>query len=289
MKSFCILNFLFIANVFFGQFTFKLDTVNGIKSQYVDDRPLYVLVPQIEVNQPLKVIYMHDGQMLFDSTTTWNHQEWGVDESMAIRVNKYNKDPYLVVGIPNNGVKRKSEYFPERVFHALSDSIQSLLLESEWQGESRSDEYLKYIVFEVIPYIERHYSVSKKAQDRFLCGSSSGGNATLYAFCEYPDVFPNAVCFSTHWPGSTKHQDPEISELWLDYLKAKLPSSKGRTIYMDRGTEGLDHLYGIWQEQVDFLIRKKGYKKNFTSLVFSGHDHVEKAWKERFSSWLLRL
>ncbi len=286
MKSFFILSLLFFTTYLSGQVTFRIDTVNAIKSEFVDDRPLYILVPQYAIKKPLKVIYMHDGQMLFDSTSTWNQQEWCVDESMNVKVNKQGMEPYLIVGIPNNGVKRKSEYFPEKVFHALSDSLKTVLIKDEWQGDSRSDEYLKYLVFEVIPYIESHYLVSKRARDRYLCGASSGGNATLYAFCEYPEVFPNAICFSTHWPGSLKHMNPEIPELWLAYLNTKLPSSKRRSLYMDRGTEGLDSLYGPWQEMADLLIRQKGYKKHFTSLVFTGHDHSERSWKERFRAWL---
>lgn len=289
MKLFCVLSIVLYNLVLIGQVTFRIDTVLDLPSRYVDQRPLYILVPQGQFKTPFKAIYLHDGQMLFDSTSTWNNKEWNIDESMNLLSNQFGKEPFLVVGIPNNGAYRKSEYFPEKVFHSLSDSLKQALLLDEWKGRSRSDQFMKYLVEEVVPYIESHYPISHKNKDRYIGGSSSGASAALYAFCEYPTVFRNAICFSTHWPGSLKHVGPEIPNAWLKYLEKHLPKPKKRSLYMDHGTIGLDSLYGPLQEQVDLIIRKKGYDQSFVSKVFIGDDHSEPYWGKRFLMWLEEL
>ncbi len=108
----------------------KLLQINDFPSKYIADRNITIWLPD-DYNSKKKyaVLYMHDGQMLFDSTKTWNKQEWKVDETLSIlnNKNKQIKD-VIVVGIWNISELRHSEYFPQKPFYYLSKNQQDSVL-----------------------------------------------------------------------------------------------------------------------------------------------------------------
>ena len=75
---------------------------------------------------------MHDGQNLFDGNSTWNHQEWGIDETMSAYKNK----DYIVVGIWNDGMNRHSNYFPQKVYESLTAKEKAAIMEAKRQNQS---------------------------------------------------------------------------------------------------------------------------------------------------------
>jgi enterochelin esterase-like enzyme len=234
---------------------------------------------------------MHDGQMLFDSTTTWNRQEWAVDETAGRLILEGKIRPCIVVGIWNAGPARHSEYFPQGPFESLPSVFQDSLLQLAKRNESTSlftvqvysDDYLKFIVGELKPYIDSAFSTLSDPANTFIAGSSMGGLVSLYAICEYPEIFGGAACLSTHWPGIFSVENNPIPETFLDYLRQNLPSPENHKIYFDYGTETLDALYEPYQEEADKIMKQKGYtKKNWKTLKFEGEDHSENAWRGRF-------
>jgi|GEM_PF-981476 len=252
-------------------------------SNFVDDRYIDVWLPD-NYNNSVKynVLYMQDGQMLFDATLAWNGQEWDVDGTMGKLLSDKVINPTIVVGIHNMGNKREAEYFPEAVINAIPQP-QKADLESLFFGSTRADDYLKFIVTELKPFIDSAYSTNKTVRNTFIAGSSLGGLVSLYAYCEYPEVFSGAACLSTHWIG-TFTDNFQIPEAIINYLKLKLPQPEGRKIYFDHGTIGLDAYYGKYQSVVDSLFNAKGYfSANFSSQVFPGADHNENSWKARFN------
>jgi len=114
-------------------------------------------------------------------------------------------------------------------------------------------------------------------------GSSMGGLISLYALCEYPDIFAGAACISTHWPA--------LDGVFLQYVENYLPVPGNHFIYFDFGTETLDAIYETYQVKVDSIMNAKGYlpNKNWITQKFEGADHSEKAWKERVHIPLLFL
>ena len=96
---------------------------------------------------------MHDGQNLFDGTKTWNGQEWELDEWAAKLISENEISSFIIIGIHNSGKKRWSDYFPEKAYSFITDS--SYL--GGVKPELNADQYLKYIVKEVIPFIEEKY------------------------------------------------------------------------------------------------------------------------------------
>lgn len=233
------------------------------------------------------VIYMHDGQMLFDSTTTWNRQEWGADEAVARLVADGKIKPCIIVGIWNRDKYRYAEYFPEKALTYLSKRMRSRMNRKAMMGQALGDSYLRYLVHDVKPYIDSNFSTLTDAENTVVMGSSMGGLISLYAICEYPEVFGGAGCVSTHLPmkgiGIFTRNDNRVARAFRKYLAEKLPSPGQHKIYFDYGTETLDKWYEPYQEKVDALVEKAGYKagENWKTVKFEGDDHSERSWSGR--------
>ena len=261
-------------------------------SQNVPERNIDVwLPPNYDENKAYPVLYMHDGQMLFDAKKSWNGQEWGVDEVMAQLIFKNEVTPLIVVGIWNGGINRHSEYFPQKPFESLPPQVQDSLVNrvirnAETDLFSRqvySDNYLKFLVEELKPFIDATYNTLKDASSTYIAGSSMGGLISMYAICEYPEVFGGAACLSTHWPGVFTLENNPIPDSFLQYLSENIPAAQDHRFYFDHGTQTLDSLYGSIQSKADALFTAKGYTThNYKSLEFEGADHSETAWNARF-------
>ncbi len=262
----------------------KVISFPDFQSNYVDARNVDVWVPEdYQDTKQYAVIYMHDGQMLFDSTNTWNKQEWQVDEVLSKLMKENKIQDCLVVGIWNNGEYRRAEYFPEKALAYLSDESRDTLI-AEWlMGEPLADEYLRFLTEELKPFIDKRFKVHTDREHTFIAGSSMGGLISAYAICEYPQIFGGAACLSTHWIG-TYQDNVLIPEAFNNYLTEFLPEPANHRIYFDYGTEGIDRFYERYQQQVDETMRIKGFdEKNWLTKKYPGEDHSEISWAKRLS------
>lgn len=258
---------------------------NGYGSRTVD-----VWLPEgYPAGAPYNVLYMQDGQMLFDSTTTWNKQEWKMDETMSRLMKNDSIRKTIVVAIWNHETNRHAEYMPQKVFEQCSQAFRDSVSRA-FNGAGNplfrtsvySDRYLEFLVKTVKPHIDKNYKVNPEFDHTFIGGSSMGGMISIYALCEYPDVFGGAICLSTHWPGTFTLERNEIPDAMLTYLRQKLPMSKKHKIYLDRGTEGLDQLYEEAQFKVKALLLTKNYgNDNMMAITYDGTGHSEKDWSSR--------
>ena len=108
-----------------------------------------------------------------------------------------------------------------------------------------------------------------------------GGLISIYALCEYPNIFGGAACLSTHWPGIFKADNPFPKAMQV-YLKTHLPLAKKHKIYFDYGTLTLDAMYEPYQLEVDKIMAYKRYSsKNWITKKFEGENHSEIAWSKR--------
>ena len=264
--------------------------IDNFPSKYISPRNVDIWLPD-GYSKDIKyaVLYMHDGQMLFDSTITWNKQEWDVDETMSrlIKENKIRKT--IVVGIWNTK-DRHSEYFPQKPFESLPEQYRDSLLTSSYREDGiklfttniQSDNYLKFLVKELKPYIDSHYSTKKDRANTFIAGSSMGGLISIYTICEYPEIFGGSACMSTHWTGTFTNENNPIPGTFFNYLKKNLPDPSDHKIYFDYGTATLDTLYAPLQKQVDTIMKSKGFtKENWITLKFEGANHSENSWRKR--------
>jgi len=279
-------------------FSGTLRRFDNFPSRHVDARTVDVWLPEgYDPQKKYAVLYMHDGQMLFDAATTWNKQEWGVDETLGRLLAEGKIRHCIVVGIWNNGKKRHSEYFPQKPFGAIPTSKRKALLKELrspnnplFSGKIQSDRYLKFLVHELKPFVDKRFSTLPGKEDTFVAGSSMGGLISLYAICEYPEVFGGAACLSTHWTGLFRAEDNPVPAAFMQYLQKNLPDPGTHKIYFDHGTAALDALYPPFQTQADSVMQGKGYSdKNWITRVFEGEDHSENAWKRRLEVPVLFL
>lgn len=268
----------------------KIERIEKFNSKLIDSRTIDVWLPEnYTANKKYAVLYMHDGQMLFDSTQTWNKQSWKIDKIATKLILEKTIIDFIVVGIWNNGQKRHEEFFPQKPYESLS-KIQkdSITIQLQKKGRAtasfkpNSDLYLKFIIHELKPFIDQTFSTKSERKSTFIAGSSMGGLISIYAICEYPKVFGGAACLSTHWTGTFKVENNPIPEAFANYLMKKLPSPNSHKIYFDCGDQTLDALYPNIQKQIDQIMIKKGFtNQNWMTKFFPGKDHSEKSWQER--------
>jgi len=245
-------------------------------SKFVDSRNVEVWLPAgYGPKHPRRypVVYMHDGQMLFDGATTWNHLEWGIDETMTRLVKAGRIREAIVVGVWNTP-KRFLEYIPQK---AVTESELRPLKDSPAFKREQivSDNYLKFLVYELKPFIDAEYRTLRGRKHTFIMGSSMGGLISAYAVSEYPDIYGGAGCISTHWPAG--------DGIVIEYFKKHLPDARTHRFYFDYGTETLDATYEPYQQRMDEVMRSAGYQegKNWVTKKFVGAEHSEKAWSQR--------
>lgn len=240
------------------------------ESENISKRTVEVLLPaNYNENKKYPVLYMNDGQMLFDANTTWNHQEWGVDEVVRDLIQNEKIRPVIVVAVWFDN--RSAEYMPAKPKEKLKLASRP----DHLKGEIVSDQYLKFLVEELKPFIDRRYSTLRTPEATFIMGSSMGGLISCYAISEYPSVFGGAACMSTHWLA--------LDGVFLDYVEENLPDPESHKIYFDYGTATLDSLYHPYQIKVDAMMKKRGYiqGKNWITRKFEGAEHNEDAWRNR--------
>ncbi|MGQ1909722.1 alpha/beta hydrolase [Marinifilum sp. RC60d5] len=271
----------------------KIERVENFKSEFITARNVDIWLPEgYCLENKYSVLYMHDGQMLYDAEKSWNKQAWDVDDvaSKLIKSGKF-KD-FIVVGIWNGGENRHPDYFPQKPFESLSqvekDTINAQLKLSHVPLKKafcpQSDNYLKFLVKELKPYIDKKYSVRTNKENTFVAGSSMGGLISMYAICEYPHIFGGAACLSTHWVGTFTLENNPIPNAFVKYLSENLPNPKTHKIYFDCGDQTLDALYPEIQKKVDSLMISKGYDKaNWITKYFPGENHSEKSWSKRLN------
>jgi len=248
----------------------------GMPSAYVARRNVDVWLPPSYGKDPTKrypVLYMHDGQNLFDPATSYGNIDWAVDEAMTGLIGKGAVREAIVVGVWNTS-KRREEYMPQRAVQGTvhfnvpgADDLEP--------ADIISDRYLAFLVKELKPFIDATYRTLPGRADTYVMGSSMGGLISQYAMSRYPDVFGGAGCVSTHWPAG--------NGIALDDFAAHLPDPATHKYWFDYGTATLDALYEPYQKRADEILRKAGYVEgqNWITRKFEGAEHSEKAWRLR--------
>jgi adenine deaminase len=169
------------------------------------------------------------------------------------------------------------------------------VVEQQLKNKPQSNSYLKFLVKELKPFMDKTFATHKDKEHTFIAGSSMGGLISLYAICQYPKVFGGAACLSTHTPMILKENiafniDADIVSKFRTYLTTHLPSPKTHKIYFDYGDKTLDSFYKPYQDKIDTIMMTKGFiANNWVTRFFAGEDHSEKAWRKRLDIPLMFL
>lgn len=234
-----------------------------------NDRDLVVYLPpgyETDARKRYSVLYLHDGQNLFDGATSFiPGKEWRIDETAQALIAAGKIEPLIIVGVNNTGKDRIDEYTP------VKDAKRNI--------GGRADLYGRMLVEELKPFVDANYRTLRDAQHTGLGGSSLGGLVTLYLGLKYPKVFGRLAVVSPSVWFADKHI--------VNYTNALAAKPKVR-IWMDMGTkEGRDAAAAhraVSDAQLlrDTLVRK-GWKtgKDLQYLEAEGAEHNESAWAER--------
>jgi predicted alpha/beta superfamily hydrolase len=226
------------------------------------------------------VLYMHDGQNLFDPATSYGNVDWAVDEVMTRLIKQGAVREAIVVGVWNTP-QRREEYMPQRAVQGMK----KLKMPGPDINASGivSDRYLSFLVTELKPFIDATYRTLPDRANTSVMGSSMGGLISQYAMSKYPEVFGGAGCVSTHWPAG--------DGIALDDFAAHLPDPTTHKYWFDFGTATLDAGYEPYQRRADEILRKAGYVEgqNWVTKKFEGAEHSEKAWRLRVDQPLVFL
>jgi predicted alpha/beta superfamily hydrolase len=220
------------------------------------------LPPSYPRNRTLRypVIYMHDGQNLFDANTAFGGNEWGVDEVMldyiaGAHCGQLNEA--IVVGIYNTS-ERMSEYTP------FPDPKHS---------GGNGDNYVKFIVEELKPMIDKQFRTRPDRQNTFIGGSSLGGLISLYAGISHPQTFGGIIAMSPSiWWANGAIID------WL--LEHNIAGYQGK-IWVDMGTREGEEAIGFTRKLAGEIAKKAPELKSLRYREFSGATHSEKSWHQR--------
>lgn len=272
----------------------------GVPSAFARDRDVTVWLPpgyDADASTRWPVLYMHDGQNLFDGARAAYGSEWGVDEHVSRLAATGQIRAPIVVGVHNTPLRLR-EYVPGDLIRALPDDMRTDI-QAIYGGEPLSDGYIRFLAEELKPFIDRTYHTRTRADDTVIMGSSMGGLISLYALMKRPDVFGGAGCISTHWPlkvdglDAPAQLDPWRERLvaaWTGVVRDGLPAPASHRLYFDRGDETLDQFYAVFQSRIDDTVRLAGWSPDrFRSLVFPGAEHNEKSWNQRLDTPLTFL
>jgi len=269
----------------------KIERHENSSSRYISARNVDVWLPEgYTPSKKYNVLYMHDGQMLFDPDNSWNKQSWNVDDVISGLLKEQKIKDLILVGIWNGGASRHADYFPQKAFELLPAAERDSLYKAVRSNNAavfhnykiQSDNYLRFLVKELKPFIDSAYSTYTEKEHNFIAGSSMGGLISLYAICEYPEVFGGAACLSTHWPGIFEMENNPVPALFFRYMEMYLPDPATHKIYFDYGDATLDAYYPPFQQKADAVMINKGYSvKNWLTKYFPGENHSEIAWNKR--------
>jgi enterochelin esterase-like enzyme len=261
----------------------RVETLGPWVSEGLAPRRIQVWLPaDFREDQTYDTLYVHDGQMLFDPSKTWNRKAWEIDRVASTLLGGAGLRRFLIVGIDNDPSRRHAEFFPEAALKYLQpEQLRTQFIERALGDRPAADDYVRFIVDTVKPAIDRRFPTNPERESTCIMGSSMGGLISLYAACEYPHIFGGVAALSTHWIG-THERNTEIPTALNTYLRQKLPPTGATRIYMDRGTRDLDALYDSAQNDVDALLRERGYREpDFVTRVYDDAGHDEEAWSAR--------
>jgi predicted alpha/beta superfamily hydrolase len=237
------------------------------------EKRVYIYLPEDyeKTDEFYPVLYMHDGHNLFDDNTAYS-QSWGIME-------QYEQHPDLpkliIVGVEQTS-DRSDELIPYP-FKYFDGTV----------AGGKADAYLRFLVGQVKPYIDKRFRTLKSPKHTALMGSSFGGVNTLYAALEYEPYFSRYACVSNAYlfDGFTKEMDRLLKKKQFTSLKK---------LYLDVGTnehqnEDFMTAYIENNKALANTLKEKLSPSQFVFKIIDGGIHHESDWEKRFKDIILFL
>jgi predicted alpha/beta superfamily hydrolase len=225
------------------------------------------------------VLYMSDGQNLFDPRIANTGTDWGVDESVVRLVQRGVMPPIIVVGVWSTA-QRGPEYSP-------------------WHDGPK---YARFLIEELMPRVNREFRTLTGPQNTAVMGSSMGGLLSYYLVSHHPETFGACGCVSTHFPiseavvanvfpGLAASAHPDTTPYIVRDIAAGFRVPRGTRYMFDFGSLGLDSAYVPTHEIVRQWMLRQGLVegRDFVIRRYEGATHNEASWRARLDdemTWL---
>lgn len=238
-----------------GQVTGKVDYYRNVNGDGIPARDILVWLPpdyDTHLNERYPVLYMQDGQNLFDPVTSAFGVDWQIDETADSLIRSGYMNPIIIVGLANTGW-RSSEYSDNDTGYA----------------------YMKFVVGKIKPFIDSTYRTLPDPGNTAVGGSSLGGLISFMLAWNYPEVFSMTLCIS-----------PALKVYKIDYVKY-VNEYKGihkqLKFYFDAGINSPDSLLIPGTRQMISALEKQGYKEGKDILWYADKEgvHSEASWAKR--------
>jgi len=225
------------------------------------------------------VLYMSDGQNLFDPRIANTGVDWGVDEAVVRLTQRGVIGPVIVVGVWNSA-ERTPEYSP-------------------WQ---RAPQYARFLIEELLPRVNAAFRTRTGPENTAVMGSSMGGLLSFYLVTHHPEAFGACGCVSTHFPISeavvgrnftsvAPVEHPDTTPYVVRDIAAGLRVPRGARYWFDYGGQGLDAAYGPTHETVRAWLLRQGLGegRDFAIRRYPEATHNEASWRARLDDPLTFL
>ncbi len=247
---------------FIGQITGTVKYHKNFKGKGIIPRDIIVWLPPDYYKKPNKkfpVLYMHDGQNLFDPATSSFGIDWQADEIADSLIKQGKMKSIIIVGIYSTQ-NRTAEYTP---------------------GDT-AKLYMDFAVNQLKPFIDSTYRTLPNRENCYTGGSSAGGLISFMLHWEYNDVFSAAICFS-----------PAFKIAWLDYVSVvnNTTSHKNIKAYITNGGLGVDEKLQSGIDEMINALKNKNYvlNKDYYVNIFPNDNHSEEFWAKRLPNCFLTL
>ena len=236
-----------------------------------DDRRVRVFVPEHEEGETFPVIYMTDGQNLFDTeTATWGC--WFTREAVRAEM-KNGLGGAVIVGIHNDNKWRDNELTPGSIGEVIGGE------EMENFTQPEGDIFDSFVMNTVKPYVEQHFPVRTGKENTAFCGSSSGGLQSFFTVLSHPGDFAAAGVFS---PAFLLYTAEDMRRWIVSRLQREMPYLY---IYTGAGDDLENRIFQSVETTYDILSECYPFNQLNEVILFENKHH-ESAWSEIFPDFL---
>lgn len=245
-----------VINTFKGQVTGTTEIHKNFSDDFVKTRDLIVWLPpgyEENTKEHYPVLYMHDGQNVFDPETANYGVDWQVDETATELITTKQVKPFIVVAI-NNSQDRSIEYYPR---------------------SELGEHYMSFVVNKVKPFIDRTYRTKPQREHTAIAGSSMGGIISFGILWQHSDVFSKAICISP----ALKIENYD----YVSFVETHPMPTRPFKVYIDNGGVGLEKRLQPGINEMLTLLEKKGLESQKEVYWFLDlpAQHNEAAWAKR--------
>lgn len=278
-----LLQLLFCIGLLQGQTlqvsTGRLVRIENFPSHFVQSRNIDVWLPEnYTLNKKYSVLYMQDGQMLFNPSPVNDNYEWRLDEVLDSLMQKASIEDCIVVGIWSVENYKMSEYFPEKIKQFLPTKYRKKMFSAHQDSMASSSAYLKFLAWELKPYIDKNFSVLVEKENTYIAGSGYGGLISIYTVCEFPEIFSSAASLSSLY----NNPNELIQKATLKYLKKHIPEPVDHKFYIDTWDEMPKEHYIKFQIKINEMFKKKKYSDaNYFCMDYQQESPNELSWSNR--------